>query len=446
VTTVSTNPYLSGNFAPVTEEVTVTDLAVTGTIPAGLEGRLLRIGPNPVTPPDPATYHWFTGDGMVHGVRLRDGRAEWYRNRWVRGRPVTDALGEPPLPGPVHADMTTANTHVIGHAGRTFALVEAGARPVELSDELESIAHCDFDGTLDGGFTAHPHRDPVTGELHAVTYHWAWDHLRYLIVDPEGRVRREVRVPVDGGPMVHDCAITESHVLVLDLPVAFDLDVAASGGRFPYTWQPDRPARVGVLPHDGDADDVRWCEVEPCYVFHPLNAYETGDGRIVVDVVRHPSVFATDRRGPDDGPPTLDRWTLDPATGRTTEERLDDRGQEFPRLDDRIAGRRHRFGYGAALASGLAHGPALKHDLERGTTEEHRYGEGRVTLEPVFVPRADDAAEDDGWVLSYVHDATTDTSDVVILSAQDFTGDPVATIHLPVRVPFGFHGSWVPDA
>ncbi len=429
----TTTTFLDGNFAPVTEEVTAHELDVTGTIPAELVGRLLRIGPNPMTPPDPASYHWFTGDGMVHGLRLRDGRAEWYRNRWVRGDEVV-------------------NTHVIGVDGRTFALVEAGGRPVELTDELETIGSCRFDDTLDGSFSAHTHRDPATGDLHAVTYHWSWDHLRHVVVGPDARVRRELQVPVEGGPMVHDCAITESHVVLFDLPVTFSMDAVADGARFPYRWNPDHAPRVGLLPLDGAAEDVRWFEAPSCYVFHTLNAYEA-DGTVVVDVVRHPRMFATTFNGPDEGAAVLERWTLDLASGAVKTETLDDRPQEFPRIDERLTGRRHRYGYAAGLVDGISSGPALKHDLATGSSSVHDYGPGRMTLEPLFVPRSaddvassDPTAEDDGWVMSYVYDAATDRSDVVILDAQDFTGDPVATVHLPGRVPFGFHGSWVPDA
>jgi carotenoid cleavage dioxygenase len=158
------NPYLQGNFGPVAEEVAVTDLAVTGTIPAHIDGRYVRNGPNPIVPPEPSTYHWFTGDGMVHGVRIRDGKAEWYRNRWVRSGAVADALGEPHRPGDAHGDMDfAANTNVIGHAGSLLAIVEAGSRPYELDLDLETVRVCDFDGTLPGGYTAHPKRDPETG-------------------------------------------------------------------------------------------------------------------------------------------------------------------------------------------------------------------------------------------------------------------------------------------
>lgn len=440
------NPYLSGNFAPVGNELTRYDLRVTGRIPRELSGRLLRIGPNPVGPVDPATYHWFTGSGMVHGVRIADGRAQWYRNRYVRSDHVCEAKGWPPVPGPRFGiGDGTANTNVIGHAGRTWAIVEAGNLPVELSDDLETVQRSDFAGTLDGSFTAHPKRDPVTGDLHAVTYYFEWDHIRYVVVGANGLVKKSVHVPVPDAPMVHDCAITETKVILLDLPVTFQPEAMSEGAKFPYLWNPNHEPRVGLLPRDGEAGDVQWFTVEPCFVFHPLNAYDLPDGRVVMDVARHPRMFATDQRAPNEGPPTLDRWTLDPRTGTVREERLDDRGQEFPRHDERRVGRPIRYGYTVCLPRELDHGPALKHDLVNGKTEVHDYGPGRVTLEPVFVPCAPDAEEDDGWILSYVYDAATDRSEVVILHAQDFSGEPVATIHLPQRVPFGFHGNWVPD-
>ncbi|MGH9095488.1 MAG: carotenoid oxygenase family protein, partial [Acidimicrobiales bacterium] len=284
------NPYLEGDFGPVQEEHTVADLAVTGELPGSLDGRYLRNGPNPVGPVDPATYNWFLGTGMVHGLRLRDGRAEWYRNRWVRSRDVAATLGEPAPPGPVHAGMDfAANTHVIGHAGRTLALVEAGALPYELDAELGTIGSCDFDGTLPGGYTAHPLRDPATGELHAVSYYWGWGNkVQYSVIGTDGRVRRTVDIEVSGSPMMHAFSLTERHVVIYDLPVSFDLTKVSAApaavssviskvvgrlgmpdrvasrlngspsiGGFPYTWNPDYPARVGVLPRDGAAADVR---------------------------------------------------------------------------------------------------------------------------------------------------------------------------------------------
>lgn len=449
---MTTNRYLEGNYAPVTEEVTVTDLPVTGRLPETLTGRYLRNGPNPIGPQNPVTYHWFSGTGMVHGIRLRDGRAEWYRNRWVRNAETAAALGEPVRPGAEpHGGMDFApNTNVIGHAGRTFAIVEAGARPYELTWELETIGACDFGGTLPGGFTAHPKRDPATGELHAVCYWWGWgNQVQYVVVSPEGKVTRAEFVPTTGSPMLHDMSLTERYAVVYDLPVTFDLDLAAQGF-FPYSWDEDYPARIGLVPRAGTAADTRWFDVEPCYVYHPMNSYDDGD-TVVLDLVRWPRMFATDRNGPNDGVPTLWRWTVDLAAGKVIEAQLDDRGQEFPRVDERVVGRRHRYGYAAGTAddlvdgAGTNQGALIKHDLVAGTCEVHAFGPGAGAAEGVFIPAADGAAEDDGYVMALVYVPERNASDLVVLAAQDFTGAPVARVHLPVRVPFGFHGNWVPD-
>lgn len=444
------NRYLEGNFAPVHEEITATDLPVTGTIPDGLDGRYLRNGPNPVVAPDPAAYHWFLGSGMVHGVRLREGRAEWYRNRWVRSGDVAEALGEAARPGPVFAGFDfSANTNVIAQAGRFFAIVEAGGRPYELTGELETIGPCDFDGTLPGGYTAHPHRDPETGELHAVSYFFGWGNkVQYSVTGTDGRVRRTVDIEVGGSPMMHDFSLTARHVVIYDLPVTFDLDSLQSGdgAGFPYAWNPDYPARVGVMSRDGDGSDVRWFDVEPCYVYHPLNAYDDGSDRIVLDVVRHPQMFATDRQGPNEGPPTLDRWTVDTSGDKVLEDRLDDRGQEFPRVDERLTGRRHRFGYAPAVGTDAGDidltGSLLKHDLVAGRTEVRSFGPSRRAGEFVFVPAGPDAAEDEGVLMGFVHDDESGRTDLALIDAT--TLEDVAQVHLPVRVPYGFHGNWIP--
>lgn len=478
------NRYLEGNFGPVREEVTVTELDVTGDIPDHLDGRYLRNGPNPVVDPDPAKYHWFLGSGMVHGVRLRDGRAEWYRNRYVRSADVAQALGEEPRPGPVHAGFDfAANTHVIGHAGRTLALVESGPRPYELTDDLDTVGPCDYDGTLPGGYTAHPLLDPATGELHAVSYFFGWgNRVQYSVVGTDGRVRRAVDIEVGGSPMMHAFSLTDDHVVVYDLPVTFDIDAVTSAaprlfarptrylmsrtiGRrripegavaammrrggdpgLPYAWNPDYPARVGVMRRDSDGSDVAWFDVEPCYVYHPMNAFDDGD-TIVADVVRHPKMFDTDRHGPNEGTPTLDRWVIDLTGGKVIEERLDDRGQEFPRIDERLVGRRHRFGYSAAVGSDAGdldpRDGLVKHDLASGRREVKSFGAGTGVGEFVFVPTGPEAGEDDGTLIGFVYDAGSDRSDLCLLDAG--TLETVASIHLPVRVPHGFHGSWVPS-
>jgi carotenoid cleavage dioxygenase-like enzyme len=445
------NPYLLGNYAPVTSEETISELSVTGTLPKTLHGRYLRNGPNPITPPDPATYHWFTGDGMVHGIRIQDGEARWYRNRWVRSAEVATALGESPHPGPVIEGFDfSSNTNVIAHAGRTFAIVEAGARPYEMTYELDTVGASDFQGTLPGGYTAHPKRDPQTGELHAISYYWAWgNQVQYSVVDVGGRVRRIVDIPVGGPVSIHDMSLTATYAVVYDLPVVFSPEALVEGFEFPYRWSDDYESRVGLLPLEGGADDIVWCDVDPCYVFHPMNAHDE-DGAVIVELVRHPKMFDTHLTGPDEGAPVLERWRIDPKGGKVVTQLLDDRPQEFPRIDERVVGRRNRYGYSAALdgeekdEAGFTMGGALiKHDLNTGASETRTFSGG--VGEAIFVPESATSAEDAGFVLSLVFDPGRDASDLVVLHAQDFTGDPVAVVHLPVRVPYGFHGNWDAD-
>lgn len=441
------NPFLVANFAPVADENVSTDLAVTGTIPEELEGRFLRIGPNPSSKPNPKQYHWFLGTGMVHGVRLKGGKAEWYRNSYVLTDNAARDLKRTQLPYPRKTHGGSVNTNVLNIGGELYALVEASALPMKLDGNLQTAAYSDFGGTLKGAFSAHPRRDPVTGELHVLAYQPGKKYIEYLVVDKAGRSRTAAQVSAPHQPMIHDTAVTPSFVVVLDLPMTFDL-VAAVSGKFPYLWNRKQQARIGLLPRSGDVHSMIWFEAPQCYVYHIMNAYEDG-GRVVVDVVKNSTYFdasAAKREANQKGEHfTLVRWALDLQSGRLSETQLAEQSVEFPRLNDSRVGQNYRFGYTAQFTADLKFGSAYKHDLISGETLTHDFGLGRATMEPVFVAKANAIAEDEGWLLSYVYDQNTNRTDVVILDAQDFEAAPVATIHLPVRVPYGFHGNWVAD-
>ncbi|MFN0182697.1 MAG: carotenoid oxygenase family protein [Aquabacterium sp.] len=445
------NPFLAGLNAPMDKEVTLHDLSVTGTIPPQLDGRYLRIGPNPIGTPKGAAHHWFVGDGMVHGVRLQAGRALWYRNRWVRSNAVSQALGEPPAPGP-RRRSDTVNTNVLGLGGRTWALVEAGGNPVELGEDLQTLAHNPFDGSLTGSFTAHPHQDPLTGDWHAICYDGpVQDRIRHVVIGADGRVRREEPIAVQHGPSVHDCMITRQYVIVLDLPVTFSMPLLMAGYTFPYKWNPQHRARVGLLRKDAPGDSIVWCDVAPCYVFHPCNAFENDDGTVTLDVVAHETMFDGDTMGPSAKAVGFERWTIDPAARRVERRVVDAALQEFPRPDERRLGQPYRYAYSVGLVrddgpdgSFVASQYLYRHDLHTGQRLAHDLGPRRHASEFVFVPRQADADEDDGWLMGYVVDAATDTTDLVILDARDFSGAPVARITIPHRIPSGFHGNWVP--
>ena len=443
------HPFLSGIHAPMAEELTLTDLPVTGTIPPVFDGRYLRIGPNPIAP-DAAGYHWFTGDGMVHGLALKDGKAQWYRNRWIRSNRVGAHHPAGAAPGPRHGGFDTVNTNIVDVAGRTFALVEAGSYPVELSETLDEQTYNAFDDTLMGSFTAHPHRDPLTGESHAIAYE-ATDPgvVRHVVLSAEGQVMREQPVAVKHGPSIHDCGFTARYAIILDLPVTFSMKAMIGGHSFPYRWNPEHRARVGLLPRDGE--EPIWCEVEPAYVFHIANSYDAPDGTVVLDVCAYRTMFADGRHGPDGVNLGLERWTVDPVARTVARRTLDASPQEFPRPDERRWGQPYRYAYALALpAAGsdqLIGATALyKHDLETGVREVHDFGVGRFPGEFVFVPAQPDAAEDEGYLIGLVVDMTHETTDLAILDARDFAGAPVASIRLPHRVPPGFHGNWLPAA
>ena len=495
-TAESQNPYLEGFLAPVRAEVTATDLPVTGHIPEHLDGRYLRNGPNPVAEVDPATYHWFSGDGMVHGVALRDGKACWYRNRWVRSAHVCAALGEPAPTGlNPRAGMLSVgpNTNVLTHAGQTLALVEGGGANYRLTDELDTIGPCDFDGTLAGGFTAHPHRDPATGELHAVSYSFARGQtVQYSVIDTQRRARRTVDIKVSGSPMMHDFSLTDKYVVIYDLPVTFDpVQVMPTNlprwlslptrlvmqsligrvripspmttminrnrepiNRMPYRWNDNYPARIGVMPREGGNDDVRWFDIEPCYVYHPLNAYsEIREGAevLVLDVVRYSRMFDRDLRGPGDSRPTLDRWTINLATGAVTTECRDERSQEFPRINETLLGGKHRFGYTLGFDGGYLNQGAsemttslYKHDYATGASTVATLDPDLIMGEMSFVPNPTASAEDDGVLMGYGYHRGRDEGQLRLLDAQ--TLESIATVHLPQRVPMGFHGNWAASA
>jgi carotenoid cleavage dioxygenase-like enzyme len=448
--------FRQGLFAPVTEEITAFDLPATGRIPSELNGRYLRNGPNFMRGLDDRKHHWFLGSGMVHGVRLRNGRAEWYRNRWVRSKAVAGALGEKWREGPIHDHDFAANTHIVAHAGRILATVEGGSLPYEISGELDTIGPYDFAGALHAGFAAHTKTDQQKGEVHAIAYSYSQDHVQHILIDKTGKVSRITDIAVRDKPIMHDFALTEKYVVLYDLPVTFSLD-AAKAGRFPYVWNPAHEARVGLLSREDSSRGARWFPVEPCFVFHTLNAYDDSN-RVCVDVCRYAGRYDVSlMTGP--GPVTLDRWTIDPVSGKVTLWPLSDRFfQEFPRIDDRIISRRHRYGYTTAFkqlqdhvvapstATGHTSGNVLlKHDVESGAVEEHRFEHGAAG-EAVFAPLSLNSDEDEGYVLAYAHDLDGGKTDLVILAAQDFAAEPVARIHLPARVPLGFHGSWIVDS
>ncbi|MEU7766553.1 carotenoid oxygenase family protein [Nocardia sp. NPDC049190] len=446
----SVSPYLQGAFTPVDREVTAFDLPVEGRIPAELDGLFTQIGPNPVQPPKHRTlerYSFFAQDGMVSGVRIQDGGACWFRNRWVRSRRVVKALGERRPPGPRHFPMDTVNTNIIAHNGLLLALVETGCLPVHLGSTLETMEYTDLGGSLQHGVSAHPKLDPTTGELHLLAYSALRRWAEYLVLAPDSTVCHRQRVPLGGRPMVHDIALTPRYVLFFDTPVRFSLGAAVRGA-LPYTWHDGHQTRLGVLPRPGVAGGLRWFEIPDGFVFHMVGAHEPDPARIELTAICYDRLFDGAEEDPIANRGHLWRWTVDLNRGTATADQIGDRPNELPRSDPRRIGQPMRHYY-ALTVDGATDAPVyhphalLRHDFRTGEPLIRRLPPGHAASEPVFVPHPDRPGEDEGWVAYYEHDPNADTTKLVWLHAADFAGEPVATIALPIRIPVGFHCSWI---
>ncbi len=451
------SPFLSGLLAPVTDERDDHDLRVSGRLPDGLQGMFVRNGPNPQFTPR-AKYHPFDGDGMLHAVYFEDGAAR-YRNRWVeskalglereRGEALYGGLGEFVMPDPdvmaaAGPIKHTANTHTLRHAGRLFALMEASP-PTEISRELDTIGEWTFDGALRGACTAHPKIDPYNGEMIFFGYSGMPPYLRYTVVDASGAIVHYAEIDIPNPVMIHDFAVTEHHVVFFDSPAIFDVKSMLSGGPM-MRWAPDEGSRIGVMPRRGTNADVRWFDVPNQYVVHFFNAWDDGD-RVEVRAPRFPGLpggFQFDDPTAAVAPMPW-RWSIDLATGSVTDEQTDDRSGEFPRVNDSYATRPTRFLYNCMPRSWELefefHG-VVKYDTETGGADEWLYAPSEVAGEHAFAPDPNGSAEDDGWLLSFVTDRDTDETVLAVIDARDVASGPVARVHIPRRVPIGFHANW----
>jgi carotenoid cleavage dioxygenase len=458
----ATDPFLQGPNAPRGDELDIAGLPVEGVIPAELDGTYVRNGPNPQF--EPLAYNFpFDGDGMIHAVELRDGRAS-YRNRWVAtaglraerraGRAVYGSVRQPfPVSkrligadGDNSPVKNAANTNVIGFGDRFLALYEAGL-PYELDARLETLGTFDFGGRLTTTMTAHPKADPGDGSLHFFRYAVDVPQCVYYVADKSGTIVRETPIALAATTIVHDCLLTQKSFVLVVAPLTFDLQ-AIIRGKPAFRYEPERGTEIIIIDRADPSKAVRRFMMEGFYFWHYLNGYETDD-LLLIDLVVHESMEGSFR---NDGPvPSLVRLTVDLHAGTCTFDRRDERFIEFPRIPDERSGRAYRFGY--AAAAGMT-GPRValpaatfdglvRYDMHTNEATARRFGAGCFVGEPAIVAKAGAQDEREAYIMTFCYDRETDTSAFVIIDGADFGGPAVATVRLPVRVPNGYHGSWV---
>ncbi|MEZ5571530.1 MAG: carotenoid oxygenase family protein [Halioglobus sp.] len=461
---LSAFPYLQGNYAPVTEERDLGEeqLTVEGEVPRKLTGAFMRDGANVAFQPNYYVYP-LDGDGMVHAVYFKDGHVH-YKNRWVETshlkterkfnrmiygsvgkllpvpQDVIDAGGEP---NPIR---NTANTNVLYHGGKLFAMWEGGF-PHLLNNDLSTVGLYDYEGALKPGdaLTAHPKVCPDTGQLVSCTQRWDSANYWVQIFDAKGKHMKTIPVEFERKGIIHDLQITENYVIIFYAPAFHSVEKAMKGEN-PFMWEPELGTRIIVIPRDGKGKQIVF-ETDPFFSWHFCNGFER-DGQLVIDYVWISSIPFTMEQGSgvEKQPRRMHRMTLDLATRKVTDEEFSDVFCEFSRVDERRMGKDYRYGFAASSNRewGDAHGYNCtgRYDFRTGETKLWEFGAEANAGEPVYVPNPDSEREEDGWVMCFVYNPG-EGAFLSILSAGDFDSGPVAKVHIPGRVPNGFHANWM---
>ncbi len=471
------NPNLQGGFAPVDREIVADRLQVIGEIPADLNGLYVRNGPVPQHV-RPGKYHWYDGDGMLHGVRFDRGQAT-YRNRWVEtdGLLGDRALGENRWPGikqkmpegvlPDDAMKNTSNTDVKFHNGRLLSMWYRGGSVYQVDpDTLATVGKLEQDprlAALQGlQISAHSRVDERTGEYMFFAYGNRHPYMHYGVLAPDGSLKTLIPVELPGPRLPHDMAITEHYSILHDFPLVNNPE-ALKAGRYSLDFHPEWRSRFAIVPRNGTADQIRWFDADPRYMLHVVNAWEETNARGETEVVMVGTPYSMPKQydgsldvkrllftiGTQGTDYELYMWRFNLATGRTHEGVVDDiLNTEFPMINGLYQGHKNRYSYNVLMGrtrtveqprfAGMA-----KYDLERGSAVAFHPGEGFWFSEAPFAPADKAVAEDDGYVVGFVWNEQDARSEVWVTDARHFADGPVARIVLPQRVPHGFHSTWV---
>jgi carotenoid cleavage dioxygenase-like enzyme len=436
-----------GNFRPVSEEVTETNLKVEGSIPPELNGLYVRNGTNSSSG---IADHFFGGDGMMHGVRLEGGQAKWYRNRYIDTPAYRKEVGKFSAPT---GENTTSAVSMIYHGGELMSLGEVGYPYLINPDDLSTKGVFNYDGKLTGNMTAHPRIDPATGELLFFGYNVIRPYLTYMRADAAGNMLQVEPIELTGPSMIHDFAVTDNYVAFMEMPVRFSWLSMISGSPLPFKWDDAAPSRVGVMPRTGTNADVKWFDVPTCFVFHIMNSFEQGD-EVIIDAARYDNLWVKNSHD-FFHPAHLSRFSMNMKTGKASVQRMHDHSMEFPQVNRSYWTKDYRYGYSLVVDEEndvperleQAAGGIRKYDVKTGEVDNYLPGPALTPAEAIFIPAGESGgAEDEGYLASYVYDKNSQTSAFCLFDATNVSAGPIARVPLPVRVPVGFHGVWVPDS
>nr|AFC90006.1 carotenoid cleavage dioxygenase 1 [Diospyros kaki] len=458
-----------------------------------LNGEFARVGSNPKFAPV-AGYHWFDGDGMIHGLRIKDGKAT-YVSRYVRTSrlkqeeffggakfmKIGDLKG---LFGLLMVNMKmlrgklkvldvsygtgTANTALVYHHGKLLALSEAD-KPYVLKvledGDLQTLGLLDYDKRLSHSFTAHPKLDPFTGEMFTFGYSTTPPYITYRVISKDGFMHDPVPITLPEPIMMHDFAITENYAIFMDLPLYFRPKEMVKENTLIFAFDATKKARFGVLPrYAKDELLIKWFELPNCFIFHNANAWEEGDEVILITCrLENPGLDianGTIREKLENFIDELYEMRFNMKTGMASQRKLSAPAVDFPRVNDSYTGRKQQYVYGTTLDSNAKVTGIIKFDLQAEPESEKTkldvggnvqglfdLGPGRFGSEAVFVPREPGitSEEDDGYLIFFVHDEVTGKSAVNVIDAKTMSSDPVAVVELPHRVPYGFHAFFVTE-
>ncbi|GHF17558.1 carotenoid cleavage dioxygenase [Kordiimonas sediminis] len=466
-----TNPLLEGGYEPIGTEINATDMEVIGTLPADIDGVYVRNGPNPQFQPR-GRYHIFDGDGMLHAMQLKDGKAV-YKNRWTKtralemereaGKALWPGLLEMPdrtLPEMWGSDdnlKDVANTDVVPFGGKVLCMFYQCGEPYlvdPITLETESIIDMDaMDARL---ISAHSRTDLHTGEFYFFDYHTKPPYMTYGVLNPDGTKKHFTEIDLPAARLPHDMGITDNYVILHDLPLYWDPELLKRDIH-KVCFFPENPSRFGVLPRLGTNEDIQWFEAEPGYIYHVINSWEEGD-EIVHDVCRMQTPCPPDdARIGDTKYASLLAWGAMDAqyyryrfnlkTGETTEGVIDDQCVEFPTINQYFQGKKNKYSYCVFIPQGepLRMGGIIRYETDTGNRTEYMYDKNVYASEPVFAPRIGATEEDDGYVMTFVEDMNQDgRTELHIFDPHKIDQGPICRVVIPQRIPMGFHACWVP--